>query len=94
VRVHRERADVGEHQRVAVGRRFRRIVDRDVAAGPGAVLHHHLLAEEIAHRLLQDARRRVGAAAGLEPDDDGHRLVRVVPLGDRAQGDTHAENCC
>jgi hypothetical protein len=44
------------------------------AAGPGAVLHHDLLAELIAERLLQDARGGVGAAAGLEAHHDGDWL--------------------
>ena len=78
VRVHRERAHVGQHEGVAVGRGLGDVVDRDVAAGAGAVLDHDLLAELLAERPLHDARGRVGAAARLEADHDGDRLVGVL----------------
>ncbi len=78
MRVDRQRADVGEHEAVAVGRLLGNVVDGDVAAGAGAVLHHDLLAQLLAERPLDDARGRIGAAAGLEADHDGDRLVGVL----------------
>src|SRR5206468_3276804 len=69
VRIHGERADVGEHQRVAVGRGLGDVIDRDIAARARAVLDYHLLAEQLTERRRDDARRRVGAAAGLEAHD-------------------------
>ena len=60
---------------VAVRRLLGDIVDGDVAAGAGAVLDHHVLAEQLAERRADDARRGVGAAAGLEADHGGDRLL-------------------
>src|SRR6185436_11339916 len=67
------------------GRLLGDVVDRDVAAGAGAVLDHDLLADLLAERALHDARGGVGAAAGLEADHDGDRLAGV--LGKRRAGD-------
>src|SRR5207244_2189663 len=50
--------------------------DGDVAARAGAVLHDDLLAEQVAERRRDDARRGIGAAAGLEADDRADRLGR------------------
>ena len=86
VRVHRERPHVREHDGVAVGRRFRHVVHGDVAARAGAVLDDDLLADLFAERPLQDARRGVGAAAGLEAHHDRDGLVGKLGEG-RGRGE-------
>ena len=48
---------VGEQERIAVGRRLDRGVDADGAAGAGAVLDEHLLAERRARRTRRRAAR-------------------------------------
>ena len=50
------------------------------AAGAALVVDDELLAGVLAHRREQRAREGVGAAAGGEGHDDGHRLGRPVAL--------------
>jgi hypothetical protein len=91
VRVHRERAHVGEHDGVAVGRGLGDMVDGDIAAGAGAVLDHDLLPELLAENRLQDAGGRVGPSAGLETDHDGDRLVGVLRQANSPGNQKYAE---
>ena len=55
---------IGEHQRVAVGRRLGGDFRRDVAAGARAIVDHHLLPQRLRELLRRHARDRVAAAAG------------------------------
>src|SRR6185503_1941786 len=50
----------------------------DVARGAAAVLHHHLLAEQLRHARLQDAADEVGGAAGRERHDHAQRPVGIA----------------
>jgi hypothetical protein len=80
--------DVGakrNQQRVAVGRRPRRLRGAHVAGRAGDVLNIELLAEMVGELLRGKARENVGRAAGLERDDDAHRAARPR-LGARAGG--------
>jgi hypothetical protein len=53
-------------------------VGREIARGARTVVHDEGAAERIGELLGDDARRDVGAAAGLEADDDAHRLGRIL----------------
>ncbi|KAG1246807.1 hypothetical protein G6F65_020493 [Rhizopus arrhizus] len=74
--IDRERA-VHHQQRVAIGRRFRDDARADVAAGAGAVLHHHWLPQLLLQVGADAARQQIGAAAGRERHDDGDRVRGV-----------------
>ena len=62
---------------VAVGRRFRDRVGRDVAAGAWTVLDDHRLAEGFAELGAEHAGKHVDRAAGDEGDDDADRLMGI-----------------
>jgi hypothetical protein len=74
------RAGGAEGEGVAVGRRLRRHVRADGAAGAGLVLDHDRLAEALAQLLRHDARDDVGGAARREADHQLHRTVGVIGL--------------
>ena len=79
---------------MAVGRRLARGLDRDHAAAAGPVLHQHLLAEDLADLLAIEARRRIGAAAGIEGYEDADRPVgEAACLRLRRQG-RHGQQRC
>ena len=59
-------------QRVTVGRGLGHEVRRNRAAGAGTVFNDDRLAPVLAHLLADDARQRVGRAAGGEGDDDAY----------------------
>ena len=75
--VDRERRDVAEQQRVAVGRRLGDGVGADHAARAGAVVDDDRLAERLGQRLLHDARIEIDRAARRERHDDADRLRRI-----------------
>ena len=60
--VHRRRA-ARDHERVAVGRRARRLLHADIAAGSGPVFNHHRLL----HRRAQLFSQRAGEDVGRLP---------------------------
>ena len=70
-----ERAGAGEAEGQSVGRGLGDRVDAQHAAGAGAVLHHHRLAQNFLQRRLHGARHRVGAAAGREWNEKAERPV-------------------
>ena len=72
-----ERRDVAQHHRVAIGRGFGREFGADESAGAAARVDHDLLAHLIGQRLRDDARRRVGAAAGRIRRNQLDRLRRI-----------------
>ena len=74
-----------EQQRVAVGRRFRDVFDREVARGARFVLDHHLLAEPPREAFGGHAREVIGNSAGRGPrhQADGPRRIG---LGLRGRG--------
>ena len=72
------RAVRGEHDGVAVGRLPGHHLGGDRAVGAGPVLDHHRLTELLRERGADDARRRIGRAAGREADDEADRLRRVL----------------
>jgi hypothetical protein len=76
VRVQREGADVAGGEGVAVRPGAQHLLHRDVAAGAGAVVDHHRLAERRLQRVLQHARGEVGLPAGREADDQVDRPLR------------------
>ena len=68
------RADGAEHERVAVGRGIGDALGPRHAAGAADVLHHDLLAEDLAHALGHDAAEHVRRSAGRERNDHRDRL--------------------
>jgi hypothetical protein len=71
------RAPVADAERVAVGRRAHDTSNRDRARGAGRVLDHDGLSERAAHALAENARDRVGRAAGREWHDQCDRTGRI-----------------
>src|SRR5213079_1507345 len=96
VRIHHVAADAGEEKRVAVGRRLRRELRADRAAGAGPVVDDDRLAKLRADLLRDRARHGVVAAAGREGDDQVDRLRRVLsererrPEKQNRESETHA----
>jgi len=76
VRIHRERADVADDDRVAVRLGARDLLHRDVACSARLVVDDHLLAERLRHLRRHRARDDLGAAARRERHDEPHRLRR------------------
>ena len=70
----------GAEQRVAVGRRLRDGLRCEPPGGAGLVLDQDGAADRFLQLLGEDARDRVGAAAGAESDDDPDRAVGVIDL--------------
>ena len=67
-----------QHERMAIrGRRVRKL-EPDHAAGAGAVLSRHLLAQPVAELLCGEPRHDVDAAAGRERDDQPQRLRWIL----------------
>jgi hypothetical protein len=63
---------------VAVGRGFRRGPGGDRAAGARSIVDDDLLSQRFAHLVGDAARRRAGAAAGSERNDECDQTVRVA----------------
>jgi hypothetical protein len=57
------------------------VVGADIAAGAGAVLDNHRLAEPLLQPFGHDAGHRIDAAAGRNVNDDFDRPVRIVGRG-------------
>ena len=75
----RDRRAVGVLQDgVAVGRRFRDRVGGERAAGAGAVLDDHRLAELVGELAAEQPRQHVDRAAGRERHDQPDRAVGIV----------------
>ena len=70
-----------EQQRVTVGRRLGHRLRGDVAAGAGAVVDDHLLADAGGQARGEDAGVGVGATAGGEADQDADGAGGVVVEG-------------
>ncbi len=68
---------VRDEQRVPVRRRRLERLRRQLAAGAGAVLHHHRRAQRILELLGQQARDGVGAGTGREADQQPDRRARL-----------------
>ena len=77
-RADHQAAEVGEQQRVAVGRALRDEIGADVAVRAGLVLDHDRLAPDLGELRPDLAREDVGGAAGRVGHDDADRLGRVV----------------
>ena len=84
------RADVADHQRVAVGRGARGGERCDDAAAAALVLDDDRLAEHLAQPLGDGARDEIDAAARLHRRDDLDRLARISGLCKRG----HSEPGC
>ena len=67
-------AEVGEQQRVAVGRALRDEIGADVAVRAGLVLDDHRLAPDLGELRADLAREDVGGAAGRVRHDEADRL--------------------
>ena len=66
-----------KEERVAVGRRARDRLQRQIAAAARPVVDDHRLAEPLRQRLADQARNDVGRAAGGNEDDQSHRPRRI-----------------
>src|SRR5262249_15383767 len=75
VRIDGERGR-GDEQRVAVRRNGGDVLRADHAARPALRLHHHRLADALAHLLRDAARDRVGDAARRKGDGEVDRTAR------------------
>ncbi len=71
-----ERAEGGDHHRVAVGRRLQDHLLADHAAGTGPVVDQYRLAELARDAIACQPRRHVGIAAGREGHDEADGLGR------------------
>ena len=76
--VGRKRADGAEEERMTVRGGAGRDGRGDVAAAPGAVVHHHLLPESFGQLRADRARHDVGGAAGREGDDRPDGMQRIA----------------
>jgi hypothetical protein len=79
-------AGILQQQGVAVGAGAGGGHDADIAVAAGAVLDDDALAEQLAQRLLEQARGEVGAAAGRVGDDQRDRAGGPAGLGPRTGG--------
>ena len=79
-------ADVVEQQRVAVRLGAGDAAGAQRAAGAADILDDDLLAEILGHGFGDQARDRVGRAAGRERHDDGDRAVGIGLGGSRKRG--------
>ena len=87
VPVDRERADRAHADGVSVGVGLGGEVETEGQGAAGAVVDHDLLPELLAELGAEDARHRVGRAAGRLRNDEPDRLVRVLR---RRAGREHA----
>src|SRR5262249_26780397 len=71
----RQRGRAGETDGVAVGRAFGERIDPGQAAGAGADLDHHLLADLGAEPTRQGAAKQIGGAASSERHDQPDRPI-------------------
>ncbi len=77
----------GHEQRVAVGRRVRDRLDRDIAAGAGTVVDDYGRSEPLRQPLRDDAGDDVLRAAARKAAEDAHRPRRIgLRPGDAGQG--------
>ena len=77
-RVDGERSNVAYYKVVTVGRRFDDEFDADGAAGAGAIVGHHLLAEHFAEFGRHQPANHVVGAARRERNDQADRFRRVI----------------
>src|SRR5262249_7991451 len=73
--------------RVAVGRRARDGLGRDVAGAARAILDHERLVEDLFQLLADDAGEHVARPAGRESDDERDRAGGVVGGVGRGEGE-------
>ena len=64
-------------ERIAIGRRTRDRLQREIAAGTRPVVDDHRLAEPLRQRLTDEPRDDVGRAAGGNEDHQCHRPRRI-----------------
>jgi hypothetical protein len=83
-----------DEQGVAVGRRARRGLGADVAAGTALVFDDDGLTELVAQTQGQRARHVVQHAGGRRRHDDAHRLVRVGRLRQRRSARRTGQQHC
>jgi hypothetical protein len=81
--VDRDRADVPEEDRVAVGRGLGGRVHGDVARCAGTILDDDRLAEDLGEPRADDPRNDVRRATGGEGNDHPDRTIRVGRLAQR-----------
>ena len=75
---------------MAVGRRRHHAARRRNAASAGLVLDKKALRKGLGKFLRNDARGRIGDAAGCEWNDDSNWPVRIIRLRTRSGADTRA----
>jgi hypothetical protein len=73
----RRQRDLVQQHRIAVGRGAGGAAGRDHAAGAADVFDDHLLPERLRHAVLDDARDRIGRAAGRVGDHERDRTAGV-----------------
>ena len=91
-RVDADAAARAQQQRVAVLGRAHGLADTDIAVGAGLVVHHHGLAQHLAHGGRDRPAHHVGRAAGGEVDDQADGAVRpCLGLCGGCQAQRHAQ---
>ena len=84
----RQRAHVGDSQRVAIRRGFGAHRGAEVASGAGAVVDDDLIPRVLEGTGRDRPDHEVGAAARREGNDDAHRLCReFLRMGGRCSGE-------
>jgi hypothetical protein len=78
----------GDEHGVAVGRRARRLLGGQHAAGARLVLDDHRLLGLLGDVLPEHARELVGGAAGGERHDEGDGLLRIRGLREQRAGES------
>jgi hypothetical protein len=90
-RADRNGARARKDRRIAVRRALRHEIGADDAVRACAVLHDHLMAEELGQLRRNEARNEVDRAARRERDHEAHR-VRGIVLRTGAEGDESKES--
>src|SRR5439155_18240486 len=93
MRGHREHPDVGEVDRIAVGRRLRHRRRRDLSPRAGAVLDDDALPDVLGELFDDDAGGNVGAAPGGEADQHADRPARENPLRESERRAGECDDC-
>ena len=94
--VHRVGGDRTHQQGVAIGRGFGHQFGANHAATAAAVVHHHLLAQQLGQFVGEQPRHGIGAAAGREWHHEADRpgWVRLRQTTGAYDSQCNRQGCC